>query len=108
MGAKQFSDALRVRHLEQYEKLQLSYLWKIAEAQGLSRWRKKKFHAFKSFDNTSHDGYHPFVPSSQWLRDLFDAFMERHGPCLDQAIAMLPADINAIDHSFKVCATPEI
>jgi hypothetical protein len=38
MGAKQFSDALRVRHLKDYDKLQLSYLWKIAEARSLATW----------------------------------------------------------------------
>ncbi|KAJ7246127.1 hypothetical protein B0H12DRAFT_1235640 [Mycena haematopus] len=102
MGAKQFSDALRVKHLEQYDKLQLSYLWKIAESQGLARWRQKKFRAFKSFEDSSLDGYHGFIPSSQWLRDLFDTFMERRAPCLDQVMAMLSAEINAIDHSFKL------
>ncbi|KAF8174195.1 hypothetical protein K438DRAFT_2050037 [Mycena galopus ATCC 62051] len=102
MGAKQFSDALRVRHLEYYDTLQLSYLWKIAEAQGLARWRDQKFPTFKAFDDTSSDGYHGFIPSSQWLRDLFDTFMDCRGPCLDQAMSMLSGYINGIDHSFKL------
>jgi hypothetical protein len=51
MGAKQFSDALPVRHLEHYDKLQLSYLWKIAEARSLATWWNQKFRAFKSFND---------------------------------------------------------
>ncbi|KAJ7165396.1 hypothetical protein C8R46DRAFT_900488 [Mycena filopes] len=102
MGAKQFSDALRVRHLEMFDKLQISYLWTVAEIQGISKWQGRKFRAFKVFDDTSADGYHGFVPSSQWLRDLFDKFMEYHGHDLDQAMSMLSGYINAIDHSFKL------
>jgi hypothetical protein len=103
MGAKQFSDALRVRHLEYYDKLQISYLWKIAEVQGIASWRGRKFNAFKPFDDTSAKGYHGFIPSSQWLRDLFDTFMEHHGHNFDQAMSMLSGFVNGVDHSFKVC-----
>ncbi|KAJ7890219.1 ribonuclease H-like domain-containing protein [Mycena leptocephala] len=102
MGAKQFSDALRVRHLEYYDKLQISYLWKIAEVQGIASWRGRKFNAFKPFDDTSAKGYHGFIPSSQWLRDLFDTFMEHHGHNFDQAMSMLSGFVNGVDHSFKV------
>lgn len=99
MGTKQFSDALRVRHLEHFDKLHLTYLWTLAE---LESRPGLKFKSFKAFDDTSSDGYHGFVPSSQWLRDIFDEFIETHGHDFDQAMSMLPAMIAAIDHSFKV------
>ncbi|KAJ7689413.1 hypothetical protein B0H17DRAFT_907426, partial [Mycena rosella] len=101
MGSKQFSDALRVRHLEHYDKLQISYLATLVKTKGISGWNGQKFKSFLPFEDTSSDGYHGFVPSSQWLRDLFDAFIERHGFDFDQAISLLSASICAIDHSFK-------
>ncbi|KAJ7442111.1 hypothetical protein B0H11DRAFT_1932613 [Mycena galericulata] len=102
MGAKQFADALRVRHLENYDKLQLSHLSRIARGKTMQAWLEKKFESFLPFADRSSRGYHGFVPSSQWLRDLFDKFMELHSQDFDQAMALLPALICAIDHSFKI------
>ncbi|KAJ7431758.1 hypothetical protein B0H11DRAFT_2233272 [Mycena galericulata] len=102
MGAKQFADALRVRHLENYDKLQLSHLSRIARGKTMQAWLEKKFESFLPFADRSSRGYHGFVPSSQWLRDLFDKFMELHSQDFDQAMALLPALICAIDHSFKL------
>ncbi|KAJ6546376.1 hypothetical protein B0H10DRAFT_2243630 [Mycena sp. CBHHK59/15] len=102
MGSKQFSDALRVRHLERYDKLHLSYLSTLAKVKEMSEWRGTKFKSFLPFEDDSANGYHGFVPSSQWLRDLFDRFIELHAFDFDQAIAVLSALICAIDHSFKL------
>ncbi|KAJ7213648.1 hypothetical protein B0H12DRAFT_1275445, partial [Mycena haematopus] len=102
MGAKQFSDALRVRHLENYDKLHIQYLSTLARGREVYEFCQKKFPCFPPFDDTSPEGYHGFVPSSQWLRDLFDKFIESHGPDFDQAISLLSALICAIDHSFKL------
>ncbi|KAJ7214564.1 hypothetical protein GGX14DRAFT_316827, partial [Mycena pura] len=102
MGAKQFSDALRVRHLENYDKLHLQYLSKLARGKGIYEFRGKRFPRFLAFEDTSTDGYHGFTPSSQWLRDLFDKFIDDHRLDFDQAIALLTARICAIYHSFKL------
>ncbi|KAJ7462855.1 hypothetical protein FB451DRAFT_989406, partial [Mycena latifolia] len=102
MGAKQFSDALRVRHLENYDLLQIKYLSALAKLKGMSSWLGKKYPSFLPFEDTSSGGYHGFVPSSQWLRDLYDKFIELHDHDFNQAIALLTALICAIDHSFKL------
>ncbi|KAJ7477407.1 hypothetical protein FB451DRAFT_1396396 [Mycena latifolia] len=102
MSFKQFSDAIRVRHLEQYDKLHVLYLSTLAKVKEMSQWRGKKFNSFLPFEDDSPNGYHGFFPSSQWLRGLFDKFIEMHGFDFDQAIALLCAMICAIDHSFKL------
>ncbi|KAJ7193618.1 hypothetical protein GGX14DRAFT_378783, partial [Mycena pura] len=102
MGAKQFSDALRVRHLESYETLELKYLSTLAKLKGMSSWLGKKYLGFTSFEDTSSNGFNGFIPSSQWLRDLYDKFIETHDHDFNQAIALLTGLICAIDHSFKL------
>ena len=102
MGAKQFSDALRIQHLQWYDELQLQYLHTLAARRGLSEWQSAKFYAFLPFDDYSLMGLHGFVPSSQWLRDMYDSFIEEHQVELNQHTAMLSAEICAIDHSHKV------
>ena len=72
MGAKQFSDALRVQHLQSYDELRLQYLRSLISRKGLASWRSNKFKAFLPFQDTSLDGYNGFTPSSQWLRDMYD------------------------------------
>ncbi|KAF8057819.1 hypothetical protein FPV67DRAFT_1394478, partial [Lyophyllum atratum] len=47
-------------------------------------------------------GFHGFVPSAQWLRDIYDQFIEEHRDQFNQHTAMLTAKICAIDHSFKL------
>ncbi|KIK09495.1 hypothetical protein K443DRAFT_127431 [Laccaria amethystina LaAM-08-1] len=72
MGSKQFCDALRVQHLLSHDKLQL------------------------------HHGRHGFTPSSPWLRDMYCKFIEQHQHVFNQHMAMLTAEICAIDHSHKI------
>ncbi|KAJ7242859.1 hypothetical protein B0H12DRAFT_1023451, partial [Mycena haematopus] len=102
MGAKQFADALRVRHLEQYDKLHISYLSTLAENAAMARFMGWNFKSFLPFEDNSEDGFHGFLPSSQWLRDLFDKFVMEHSHEYDQHTALLSAYISAIDHSFKL------
>ena len=102
MGAKRFSDALLVQHLLRYDKLHLQYLDFLAHCcQDLAKFTNIKYKSFLSFDDTSPDGYHGFVPSSQWLRDVYDNFIEEHRHDFNQHMGMLMAEICAIDHSHK-------
>ena len=64
MGAKQFSDALLMQHLLQYDKLHLQYLdFLTHHCQDLAKFTNIKYKSFLSFDDTSPDGYHGFAPS---------------------------------------------
>lgn len=66
MGAKQFSDSLRVQHLLHYDQLHLQYLHYLAYQSKVMR-PTQKYKAFCTFNNISSEGYHGFVPSSQYL-----------------------------------------
>ncbi len=103
MGAHQFSTTIRVQHLERYDRIQLQYLRTIATRSSLSSFLTGlKFKAFLPYDDRSNDGAHGFVPGAMWLRDTFDAFIEKHEQEFNQHTAMLTGQICAIDHSFKV------
>jgi hypothetical protein len=104
MGAKQFSDALRVQHTEQYDRLHLQYLNWLAEQRSAHNWAGMQYKAFLQYQDRSPGGFAGFAPSAQWLRDVYDAFIEEHRDEFEQHTAMLSADICAIDHSHKVCA----
>ncbi|KAJ7916600.1 hypothetical protein B0H13DRAFT_2323209 [Mycena leptocephala] len=94
MGAKHFSDALRVRHPENCDKLQLSYLSRLARAKTMQGWLGKKFESFLPFYDQSRNVYHGIVPSSQWLRDLFDKSMDLHAHDFDQALLQNTLKVN--------------
>jgi hypothetical protein len=102
MGAKQFSDALRVQHLRHYDALHLQYLQAIAAGSKMKQWLQKTYSPFPKFEDSSDDGFHGFVPSAQWLRDMYDNFIEEHRGELEQHTAMRSGEICSIDHSFKV------
>ena len=102
MGPKQFSDALRVQHLLRYDELQLQYLDALVVRSGLAKWRGENFSLFLPFNDTSPKGFHGYVPTGQWFRDVFNRNTEEHRAEYNQHTAMLPATICAIDHSFKV------
>ncbi|KAJ7446024.1 hypothetical protein B0H11DRAFT_1930366 [Mycena galericulata] len=105
MCTKQFADTLRVRHLENYDKLHISYLLTLSEHAPMARFTERKLKTFLPFDDTSAERFHGFLPSSQWFRDLFDKFVEEHGHEYDQHTALLTAFIAAIHHSFEACKT---
>jgi hypothetical protein len=102
MGAKQFSDALRIQQIQTYDELELQYLCALASRREMSEWREQKFEAFLPFHDHSIKGPNGFVPSSQWLRDIYDHFIEQHQDELNQHTALLSAEICALDHSHKV------
>ncbi|KAG6875262.1 hypothetical protein C0992_004529 [Termitomyces sp. T32_za158] len=101
MGAKQFSNALLIQNLQNYDNLHLSYLHEIAE-RGTGPFLDKKYKSFPPFHDQSSDGLHGFVPSAQWLRDMYDKFVAEHRLDLNQHTAMLTGEVCAIDHSFKL------
>ncbi|KAJ7099007.1 ribonuclease H-like domain-containing protein [Mycena epipterygia] len=102
MGPKPFSDAIRMCYLQRYDELQLQYLQSIAEGLSFANWTGQKFDACLPFENSSDDGYHGFVPSGQWLRDMYDDFIEEHNQDYNQHRSMLSNEIGALDHSHKL------
>jgi hypothetical protein len=102
MGAKQFSDALLVQHLLRYDELHLQYL-KFLAKRPINSYIGVKYKSFLPFDDTSPHGFHGFVPSAAYLRDIYDDFMEEHQHEIDQMAAITLGEICAIDHSHKVC-----
>ncbi len=104
MGAKQFSDAVRVQHLRKHDLTHLQYLHYLHGRRRVAEWPTgQHFSPFLSFDDVSLDGYHGFIPSSQWFRDMYDRGVEEHMSDIDQHTSMLSGEICAIDHSHKVC-----
>ncbi|EKM80528.1 hypothetical protein AGABI1DRAFT_91692 [Agaricus bisporus var. burnettii JB137-S8] len=101
MGAKQFSDALQLSHLLSYDILRLQYLSTVITRKSMGKFLNQQFEPFLSFDDTSPKGYCGYVPSSQWLRDLYNAFIESHQNEINQHMSMLTANICGIDHSHK-------
>ncbi len=104
MGAKQFSDSLRVMHRRRYEMLEVQYLQTIqARAKGSASFNQI-FEPFPAFNEKNDRGLNTIVPSAQWCRDIYDNFIESHEHEYHQHTAMLSSEVMAIDHSFKVCA----
>lgn len=102
MGTKQFSDALRLSHLLSYDTIKLQYLWTLRTRKQFSKITGRTFEQFLPFEDTSRNGYHGYIPSSNWLRDLYDTFIESHRNDINQHMSMLTANICALDHSHKV------
>ncbi|EKM75412.1 hypothetical protein AGABI1DRAFT_9421, partial [Agaricus bisporus var. burnettii JB137-S8] len=105
IGSSQFADLLRVQHLLAYDNLHLQYLnHLISRQKGLDSWINptKRFAPFLPFDDTSAEGRHGFTPSSAWLRDMYDSYIESHRNEFNQHMSMLTGEICAIDHSHKV------
>ncbi|TFK45259.1 hypothetical protein OE88DRAFT_1594242, partial [Heliocybe sulcata] len=102
MGAKQFSDALRVQHVRRHDLLHLMYLAYIQSQRDRLSFHGCLFPSFPPFDDHSPDGYCGYVPSSQWLRDMYDDFISEHEDQLNQHTSMLTGQVCAIDHSHKI------
>lgn len=103
MGPKQVSNALRVQHLEQHDVRQLQYLSSMAARRNMDMWLGMSFTPFPAFDDSSDAGFHGFIPTSGWLRDIYDKFIEGHGSEFNQHMSMLTGRVCAFDHSHKVC-----
>lgn len=104
MGPKQFSDSVRIQHLQRYDKLQLQYLQHLASRRGIDVWMNAQYRRFPSYDDTGPMGPCGFVPSGAWFCMVYKRFMDRHIAEIQQFIAMLPLTVGALDHSFKVRA----
>lgn len=103
MGPKQFSNVLRVQHLQRHDEIHLQYLHFVASQQNFAEWTgQSKYEAFLPFDDCSPNSFHGYIPCAQWLRDIYDRFVASHRDHYNQHLAMLSARICAIDHSFKV------
>ena len=98
VGAKQFSDALRVQHKEMFDHQHMQYLQLVARGSALRLAGGVTFKAFGSFEGE----FGGFVPSGQWLRDMWDDMMERRMPDIQQYMSMLPVRVFGMDHSHKV------
>ncbi|KAG6835693.1 hypothetical protein H0H93_015646 [Arthromyces matolae] len=102
MGSKQFSNALRAQHLQIHDEKFLQYLHLVASRKGLSGFCGQTFEPFLPFSDHSDTGFWGFVPSAQWLRDVYDSFIESHRDDFNQHTAMLSGTVCAVDHSFKL------
>ncbi|KAJ7494155.1 hypothetical protein FB451DRAFT_1551319 [Mycena latifolia] len=99
MGSAEVSDLFRMQHLRRYDELRLQYLRTKYKQMLLGT---QEYQPFPAFQDRSAGGYHGFTPSGQWLRDVYDSFIESKRDVLNQHTAMLSARICAIDHSHKL------
>ncbi|KAJ3818485.1 hypothetical protein F5880DRAFT_1491296 [Lentinula raphanica] len=99
MGAHQVASMLRIQHLLQYDELRRQYLQTIVARLNVPG---EIYTPFLPFEDTSDLGFHGFVPSGQWLRNVYDGFIETHKQSIHQHTAMLTGRICAIDHSHKL------
>ncbi|KAF8996468.1 hypothetical protein BDZ89DRAFT_918852, partial [Hymenopellis radicata] len=99
MGAHQVANMFRMQHLRRYDELRLQYLHRKASSINLPG---QTYQPFLPFEDRSNKGFHGFVPSGQWLRDVYDAFIEQYQVVFDQHTGMLSGRVCAIDHSHKL------
>ncbi|KAJ3963552.1 hypothetical protein EV361DRAFT_786209, partial [Lentinula raphanica] len=99
MGAHQVAAMFRVQHLLRYDELRRQYLHTALSRVNLPT---QTYQCFLPFEDTSDNGFHGFVPSGQWFRDVYDSFIESHQDDFNQHTAMLSARVCAIDHSYKL------
>jgi hypothetical protein len=98
MGSEEVADMFRMQHLRRYDELRLQYLRTKINQMGFS----SVYEPFLPFEDRSSRGFHGFTPSGQWLRDVYDRFIESHRHAMNQHMAMRSALICSIDHSHKV------
>ncbi|KAF6744000.1 hypothetical protein DFP72DRAFT_858146 [Ephemerocybe angulata] len=66
-------------------------------------WLGRAFDSFNlRFEDCTPMGYHGYVPSGQYIREMFDVMIEEHRDEYHQHMAMLPLTIAAADHSHKL------
>ncbi|KAJ7185938.1 hypothetical protein C8R46DRAFT_848803, partial [Mycena filopes] len=98
MGSQEVADMFRMQHLRRYDELRLQYLCTKIGQTGFSN----NYEPFLAFEDRSAHGFHGFTPSGQWLRDIYNDFIESHRATMNQHMAMRSARVNAIDHSHKI------
>ncbi|KAF9059632.1 hypothetical protein BDP27DRAFT_1385738 [Rhodocollybia butyracea] len=99
MGAHQVAGMFRVQHLLRYDELRCQYLLTLMDRINMPG---QVYEAFLPFEDGSDKGFHGFVPSGQWFRDVYDSLIESHKDSFNQHTAMLTARVCAIDHSHKL------
>ncbi|KAJ7689635.1 hypothetical protein B0H17DRAFT_983598 [Mycena rosella] len=99
MGSAEVSDLFRMQHLCRYDELRLQYLRTKYKQMLLGC---QDYEPCPAFQDRSAGGFHGFTPSGQWLRDVYDSFIESKRDVFNQHTAMLSARICALDHSHKL------
>ncbi|KAJ6506495.1 hypothetical protein C8R45DRAFT_780332, partial [Mycena sanguinolenta] len=106
MGSSEVSDLFRMKHLRRYDEMRLQYLRIKLNQMRVSSWgneiNTEQYEVYPLFQDRSLRGFHGFTPSGQWLRDVYDTFIESHRDTLNQHTAMRSARICVIDHSHKL------
>ncbi|KAJ7587518.1 hypothetical protein C8J56DRAFT_786255 [Mycena floridula] len=102
VGAKQFSYNLNVLHRRRYEMLEVQYMETILARAETSAGRSRTYLPFPEFEDKGPNRFNALIPSGQWLRDMYDKFIESHEKEFDQHTSTLGSDIYAIDHSHKI------
>jgi hypothetical protein len=92
---------IKTFHVRYYEQLQVQYLEMVLMCAHASATGLLALHQPFSVWGDS-DGYAGFVPSHRYFRSFYDSLIEKHASEIDQHMAMLPARILCIDHSFKI------
>ncbi|KAF9076554.1 hypothetical protein BDP27DRAFT_1357979 [Rhodocollybia butyracea] len=64
----------------------------------------QSYKPFLPFEDRLSSGFHGFTPSGQWLRDVYDTFIESYRDVLNQHTAMLSARL--AKHVFKLDGAP--
>ncbi|KAJ8582357.1 hypothetical protein M405DRAFT_876164 [Rhizopogon salebrosus TDB-379] len=101
IGPVPFAQMLQSFHYRRFDELHLQYLELVHDRYKSCPkqfWVRKR--AFGLFSDRS--GYAGFVPSAGYLCRFYDMLIEQWSPEMKQFIAMLPARVLAIDHSFKI------
>lgn len=97
MGTKQFSHTLLELHLLRHVHKAIAYR---EAARDLPHPPGKVYNTFGTFEDPLRNS--GFVPSSKWLSEMYDTYIEKNSKVMDQHTAMIPMTVGAIDHSHKV------
>jgi Domain of unknown function (DUF6729)/3'-5' exonuclease len=100
LGNKQISDLFQMTAKLKHTQLQIQYHEMVNSLRDKLPWNNVPFPAFSSFEDSN--GFAGHIPGSQWLRDVFDCYIEKHIATINQFTSMLSAYICAIDHSHKI------
>jgi hypothetical protein len=101
LGPSPFTDMIRTFHIRRYENLHIQYAEMVKARMSATASGFLALHEpFGSWDDIN--GYSDSVPSHSYFRGFYDTMIEKHADEIDQHMAMLPARILSIDHSFKV------
>ncbi|KAF7290249.1 3'-5' exonuclease domain-containing protein [Mycena indigotica] len=102
MGSSEAADLFRMQHLRRYDEMRLQYLQKKFAQMELfmgESGQSEDYEVYPAFEDHCTGG---FTPSGQWLRDVYDDFIESHRNELNQHTAMGSGRVCAIDHSHKL------